>query len=286
MKNRPQKFYPTALTIAGSDSGGGAGIQADLRTFSAYGVFGCCAVTAVTSQNPHEVRRIDVIPAEGVRSQMSAVLDAFSVGCVKTGMLAGRDVVRAVADELRRRSVTLVVDPVMVATSGAPLLESGATDAVMNELLPLADWMTPNLPEAELLLGRALRNDDDFRSAAVDCARRWQCFCWLKTGHDPRPRRRSTDYIAAPDGDLFAIASPLVADRRAAHGTGCTLSAALTAQLALRETWRRAARSAKAFVLGSLSETVTVGPGLEAMYPPENDCRALVRLSRAGGEEK
>ncbi len=278
MKNKNQEFYPVALTVAGSDSGGGAGIQADLRTFNAFGVFGCSAITAVTSQNPGEVRRIDTIPAEGVRTQMAAVLDRFQVGCVKTGMLAERAVVSAVAAELRRRRLPLVVDPVMVATSGAVLLQSDAVDAVSRELLPLADWMTPNLPEAELLLGRKLLDEADYCRAAADCARQWNCRCFLKTGHDPRERQEAVDYLAMPDGALFSLASPRIDEHGAAHGTGCTLSAALAAELAMREPWKRAVCAAKAFVLGSLAESVAVGKNLEAMYPPEDDYQPLVRL--------
>ena len=278
MKNKPQEFYPVALTVAGSDSGGGAGIQADLRTFNAFGVFGCSAITAVTGQNPDEVRRIDPIPAEGVRSQMAAVLDRFQVGCIKTGMLAEQSIVRAVAAELRRRRLPLVVDPVMVATSGAVLLQPDAVDAVSTELLPLADWITPNLPEAELLLGRTLKDEADYSRAAADCASQWNCRCFLKTGHDPRERREAVDYLAMPDGTLFTISSPRIDEHGASHGTGCTLSAALAAELAMREPWKRAVCAAKAFVLGSLAESVAVGKNLEAMYPPEDDYQPLIRL--------
>ena len=140
-------YYPGALTIAGSDSGGGAGIEADLRTFNALGVFGCAAITAVTAQNPLRVTRIDAVPGPGVAAQIDAVLEKIAVRCAKTGMLFTAENVRAVAEVVKRRKLELICDPVMVSTSGHKLMEDEALSAMAEELLPLASWITPNLPE-------------------------------------------------------------------------------------------------------------------------------------------
>ena len=278
MKNQTPEFYPVALTVAGSDSGGGAGIQADLRTFNALGVFGCSAITAVTSQNPRQVTRIDSIPPEGIRSQMAAVFDVFKVAYTKTGMLGSRAAVEAVAAEIQHHPTGLVVDPVMVATSGARLLDTDAVDALRDQLLPLADWLTPNLPEAELLLDRRIETPAECQEAARECAARWNCRCFLKTGHARHPGKNATDFIALPDGAVFTISSPRLPDRRASHGTGCTLSAALAALLAMKAPWKSAVCDAKAFVLGSLSEIVEVGSDLRAMYPPEEEYQQYIQL--------
>src|SRR5574344_2848496 len=267
--NRREEFYPAALTVAGSDSGGGAGIEADLRTFNAYGVYGCAAITAVTAQNPREVRRIDPLPPEAVRAQIEAVLDVFPVRFVKTGMMANAGIVHAVAETFRRRQLHLIVDPVMVATSGARLLEESAVQAVIDELIPLADWITPNLPEAELLLGHAIRTPAEVQSAARECAQKWHVGVCLKTGHAPGPKR-VTDYLCR-SGECLALSSPRAPERGASHGTGCTLSSAIAAGLAMGLSWKEAMCDAKAFVYGSLCETVVLADHLQAMYPPAED---------------
>lgn len=279
MKKNQQQFYPAALSCAGSDSGGGAGIQADLRTFNAFGVFAASAITAVTSQNPQAVRRIDPVPAEGVREQLLAVLDALEIKCAKTGMLFNAETVKAVARVFNTNKIPLVVDPVMVATSGAVLLEESAIEVLKNELFFRAAYLTPNIPEAELLLGVKLRTTADFIEAAAECTRRWQCATWLKTGHALDAKAAEvTDYLAVPGGEVYAISSPRAPERHASHGTGCTLSAALTATLALDFPWKRAVCEAKGFVFGSLSEVVEIGPKCVAMYPPEEDYSAYVKL--------
>ena len=148
--NREIELYPTALTIAGSDSGGGAGIEADLRTFNAFGVYGCVALTAVTSQNPLEVRRVDPVPAAGVRCQIETVMDRIPVRFAKSGMLCDAAIVDVVAEVVEARGLRLVCDPVMVSTSGVKLLADDAVERMRNRLIPAADWVTPNIPEAEL----------------------------------------------------------------------------------------------------------------------------------------
>jgi hydroxymethylpyrimidine/phosphomethylpyrimidine kinase len=269
--------YPVALTVAGSDSGGGAGIQADLRTFAAFGVYGCSAVTAVTAQNPAAVRRIDPIPPEGVVAQLEAIFEAFSVASAKTGMLHDAATIRAVAEILAPRLIPVVVDPVMVAGSGAMLLRPNAIGELRDVLLPVAAWVTPNLPEASLLLDRPIDGPTAMRDAALEVSRRWDCGCVLKGGHALTGDEELAVDVVAHGGKAYRLTSPVVADG-AGHGTGCTFSAALAAALALRMPWREALASAKAFVFGSLAEAIYPGPGLEAMYPPARNYIREVRL--------
>jgi len=269
--------YPVALTVAGSDSGGGAGIQADLRTFAAFGVYGCSAVTAVTAQNPLGVRRIDPLPAEGVAAQMEAVFAAFTVAAAKTGMLHDAATVRQAAGLLALRQIPVVVDPVMVAGSGATLLSADAVGALRDLLLPAAAWVTPNLPEAAIILGRPLDGPAAMRQAALEIAARWDCGCVVKGGHAVRAGDETALDAVAHGGRAYRLLSPVVPDG-AGHGTGCTFSAALAAALALRMPWREALTSAKAFVYGSLAEAIFPGPGLEAMYPPARNYLREVRM--------
>ncbi len=281
MKSDPDMFYPIALTIAGSDSGGGAGIQADLRTMSAIGVYGCSVITAVTSQNPRRVYRVDTLPPEAVTTQMDAVFDCFAVKAVKTGMLANAGIVRAVAAVWRKRKLQLplIVDPVMVATSGSRLLEVDAIAALTDELLPLAAWITPNIPEAELLLGEKLDGRAALRQGAEALAKRWGVSCLLKVGHALEGESEAAD-VVAHDGKLYRLSAPVVPDCQCSHGTGCTLSAALAALLAGGTPWKNTLREAKGFVYGSLLECAPVGPGCEAMYPPLENYAALAHLER------
>ncbi len=263
-------FYPSALTIAGSDSGGGAGVQADLRTFNALGVFGCSAITAVTSQNPLGVTRIDALAPEAVASQIDAVLAAIPVKATKTGMLFSAEIIEAVADAVGRHQLKLVCDPVMVATSGARLLEKSAIQVLAQKLLPRAEWITPNIPEAELLLGRKL----DDRAAQLDGARaladKFGVCVLLKGGHLINSLE-AIDF-AVCDGKCYQLTSPVAeAAHHASHGTGCTLSAAITAGFALGMTWQQSLCEAKNFIYGSLNESVKIGKGIEAMYPPTVD---------------
>lgn len=268
---------PTVLTIAGSDSGGGAGIQADLRTFHAFGVYGCSAVTSVTSQNPREVRRVDVLPAEAVRTQIESVLDAFPVHFAKTGMLANAGIVRCTAELAETYHLRLVVDPVMVSTSGAKLLEETAISAMQELLLPRAEWITPNIPEAELLCGRKLSGTDDLAEAAQMLYRQYHCHVILKSGHAVNGGH-VTDMVCY-GGKLHTLSSPRAdISGDTAHGTGCTLSAALAAELAAGRNWQEALTGAKAFVYGSLCGSVRLSSELSQMYPPETLDSTLVKL--------
>lgn len=265
--NKKIRKIPVALTIAGSDSGGGAGIQADLRTFTSFGVYGCSAITAITAQNPCEVRRVDALPAESVTAQLESVFEEFDVSAVKTGMLFDTGIIRAVAKFLSSRSkIGLVVDPVMVSTSGAVLLRKNAVSAVTDMLFPVATWVTPNIFEAELLLNRKITTESEMMKAAADFAERWGCGCIVKGGHLKIKGSIKVDAVAY-DGELYRLSSPEI-ETLAGHGTGCTFSAAIAAGYALGHQWEKALASAKAFVYGSLVESVMPGRRICAMFPP------------------
>lgn len=268
---------PAVLTIAGSDSGGGAGVQADLRTFNAFKVYGCSAITAVTSQNPYEVRRVDVLPVEAVKSQLGSVLDAIPVRYAKTGMLADSMIIECVAQEAEKYDLLLVVDPVMVSTSGARLLEESAVSAMRETLFLIADWITPNIPEAELICKRKLATFDELAEAALQFYDLYNCNCLLKSGH-AITSDKVTDVVCY-QGKLFTLSSPVVkiADN-IAHGTGCTLSSALAANLALGKDWKESLINAKAFVYGSLYENIHLSENLAQMYPPEKNYLKDVEL--------
>ena len=263
-------ILPAVLTIAGSDSGGGAGIQADLRTFNFFNVYGCSAITAVTSQNPDEVRRVDVMPAESVRTQIGTVLDAFHCRFAKTGMLAGRKIIECVAKMAEKYDLQLIVDPVMVSTSGTKLLEENAVSAMQEHLLPLAEWITPNIPEAELICQCKLHSANDLAQAALQIYGKYKCNCLLKSGHAINSDM-ATDIVCF-QGKLFSLSSPAVKiSGNTAHGTGCTLSAAVAANLASGKNWQDALITAKAFVYGSLCENMKVNGKLRQMYPPRKN---------------
>ncbi len=273
------KHIAVALTVAGSDSGGGAGVQADLRTFSSFGVFGASAITAITSQSPFEVSRVDAVPPAAVRSQIQAVLKPLGVSAVKTGMLYGASTVKAVAEELAASGLPLVVDPVMVSTSGAALVKPDAVAAMRSRLLPLAAWITPNIPEAELLAGFKIKCEADMVRAAILFQGLWDCACVVKGGHLSGGSKAAVDIVCA-EGSLFRLSSPRVpVSGRAGHGTGCTFSAALTAGLANGEPWRKAIVSAKAFVLSSLSNPVRLSGELLAMFPSKPSKSLLAGVS-------
>lgn len=274
-----ERFYPVAMTIAGSDSGGGAGVAADLRTFNALGVFGTCAITAVTAQNPAAVRRIDPIPASGVAAQIEAVLENIAVSYCKSGMLFAAETVSAVAETVAKHHLKLVCDPVMVSTSGSRLMQDDAIATAKKELLPLASWLTPNIPEAELLLETGITGETGMIAAAKKLASQYQCAVWLKGGH--ADSANCVDIIVK-EGKTYTLTTPrLEVPPFASHGTGCTLSAALAATLALGMPWKQAVCESRAFVYGSLAQCVPVGKKIHAMYPPVEDSIQLVKLTAA-----
>ncbi|MGS1078636.1 bifunctional hydroxymethylpyrimidine kinase/phosphomethylpyrimidine kinase [Pseudoxanthomonas beigongshangi] len=218
----------SALTIAGSDSGGGAGIQADLKTFAAHRVHGLSAIAALTAQHTRGVTAVNVPPMDFLRAQLDACFDDFDVRVAKLGMLATAEVIGTVADVLRTRAPAfVVVDPVMVATSGAKLLEDSALQALRDQLLPLASVVTPNLPEAELLLGRRIANREDMHAAALALRDLGAQAVFLKGGHLP-DTGEVTD-LFADAGGVRGISHPRLSLE--AHGTGCTLASAIAANL-------------------------------------------------------
>jgi len=243
------------LTIAGSDSGGGAGIQADLKTFAALGVHGTSAITALTAQNTQGVTAVHPVPAKHLRAELTAVFDDFAIAAVKTGMLGDARTVRCVARELARRKPRwLIVDPVMIATSGARLLDKNAVKALIENLIPLADVLTPNLPEAEALTSMAIRNPRDGERAAMTLLGFGAKAVLLKGGHG-----RGREVI---DRWFDARGSFEVRNHKLpfeAHGTGCTLSAAMAAELAKGRAPRAAAGHAIAFVQRALKNAYTPG---------------------------
>ena len=271
------RMIPPVLTIAGSDSGGGAGIQADLRTFHAFGVYGCSVITAVTAQNPDEVRRVDVLDPGAVKAQLEAVLAPMTVRFAKTGMLANKEIIECVAQQVQSCNLFLTVDPVMVSTSGARLMEDSAVESMQKLLFPRAVWVTPNIPEAELICKCKLNDLQDLADAALRIYKRYNCNCLIKSGHAITSDRVSD--IVCYQGRLLALSSPRAeVSANTAHGTGCTLSAALAANLALKKSWQEALKSAKAFVYGSLCGSVNLSDTLSQMYPPEINCSNQVSL--------
>jgi len=248
---------PIALTVAGSDSGGGAGLQADLQTFGALHVHGTCVVTSLTAQNPRGVLGIQAASNRMVARQLEAVFAELKPAATKTGMLLSAPIIAEVAKWFRRaRGVPLVVDPVMVATSGARLLQPAAQRTLCRELLPLATLMTPNLPEAEALLGRALRDEADLREAARALTARFGCATLLKGGHLPGTRE-ATDIFY--DGRVeLRLHAPRVRGLRT-HGTGCTYAAAITAFLARGESLISAVRKGKAYITAAIAGSQRVG---------------------------
>jgi hydroxymethylpyrimidine/phosphomethylpyrimidine kinase len=250
---------PIALTIAGSDSSGGAGIQADLKTFSAFGVYGASVITALTAQNTQGVQAVEAVPAGFVAAQLDSVLSDLAVDAVKTGMLADAGITEAVARALRAaRPRPLVVDPVMVATSGDVLLRPEAIGAVRSALIPLATLITPNLAEAAVLLdARKAESEADMRDQARALLGLGCRAVLVKGGHGTGDQ--AVDVLADASG-VEVCASPRIATPHT-HGTGCTLSAAIAALLAQGATLPDAVRRAKAFVWHGLHAGRTLGVG-------------------------
>ena len=254
---------PVALTIAGSDSGGGAGIQADLKTFHAFGVFGCSAVTAVTAQNTLGVDAVHAIPEGVVRAQIDAVVSDLAPVAVKTGMLATAGLVHVVADGIRdHRLDNYVLDPVMVSTTGHRLLDEDAVDAIRGELIPLAAVVTPNVHEARILTERPLKGPDDLEAAGRELLRMGAQAALIKGGH--LRGDDAVDLLLTSEGHRVWSRPRLHVG--AGHGTGCTLSAALAAGLALERSLVDATDAAVDFVARALASA----PGLGAGQGPIN----------------
>jgi hydroxymethylpyrimidine/phosphomethylpyrimidine kinase len=249
---------PVALTIAGSDSGGGAGIQADLKTFHAFGVFGTSAVTAITVQNTLGVSAVHAIPLDIVAGQIAAVVSDLQPSACKSGMLATRALVRTVAAAIRMHELTrYVLDPVMVATSGDRLLDRDAEGAIMSELVPLASLVTPNLDEASILVGFAVDDSSSMQRAAHALVDAGAGAALIKGGH-----LRGADLIdVLYDGTDLRTYRRTRLDTRNTHGTGCTLSAAVAAGLARGEALVSAVEQALDFVHRAMASAPNLGRG-------------------------
>jgi hydroxymethylpyrimidine/phosphomethylpyrimidine kinase len=253
------RHYPRVLSIAGSDSGGGAGIQADLKTFSALGCYGMTAITAITAQNTQGVRAIHGVPPDILAAQIDAVIEDIGADAVKIGMLHSPEVVRVVAQAIRKHGLRhVVLDPVMVATSGDRLIAEETIAVLVRELFPLASVITPNLDEAELLLGHKIEGVEALEPAAREVLALGARNVLLKGGH--LQGDEVVDVLLQPGQDAIRLASPRIASQNV-HGTGCTLSSAIAAHLATGHHLEDAVRLARAYILGAIAAGADVRTG-------------------------
>lgn len=256
MTEQELKTYRRVLTIAGSDSGGGAGIQADLKTFSAIGCYGMSVITALTAQNTIGVTSIHAVPGVFVQQQMEAVFSDIGTDAVKIGMLFSVELIESVATQLKKHGIgNIVLDPVMVAQSGDKLLQDDAVEAIKTHLMPMADVVTPNLPEAAVLLNRKIRNADDLIAAARDLAQFGGKSILIKGGH--LENQQSTDWLYLVGEDRLVVLKGDFIRTRNNHGTGCTLSSAIAAHLAKGLKIEAAVRAAKVYI----GEAIRAGAG-------------------------
>ena len=247
----------TALTIAGSDSGGGAGIQADLKTFGCHAVYGVCAITAITAQNTLGVTAIHTLPVAMVTAQIDAVVTDFRPSATKIGMLANSDIVHAVAESIRRYGLkNVVLDPVMIAKSRASLLDAAAVESLKTLLIPHATVLTPNLPEAEALTGLTINSVGAMRRAAKELRELGPAAVVIKGGHLDGP---AVDVLSV--GEETVELSERRIDTHHTHGTGCTFSAAIAARLALGADITTAVRIAKDYVRRAIAQAPRLGAG-------------------------
>ena len=255
----------TARTIAGSDSSGGAGIQADIKTMTMHGVYAMSAITAMTAQNTTGVRAIQESTPEFLAQQLDAVFEDIPPDAVKIGMVSSQSLIRVIADRLRHfEAKNVVVDPVMVATSGSSLLRSDAVQTMMDELLPLALLVTPNIPEAQVLSGIPIRGKDDMIAAARRIAESCHCAVLLKGGHSISD---ANDLLYA-NSELNWFKGRRI-DNPNTHGTGCTLSSAIAANLALRYDLAESVHRAKQYLTCALAAMLDLGKGsgpIDHMY--------------------
>ena len=247
----------TALTIAGSDCSGGAGIQADLKTMTVHGVYGMSAITALTAQNTTGVTDILEVPPAFLTAQLDAIFSDIPPEAVKIGMVSSAALIEAIADSLARYSArNIVVDPVMVATSGAALMVSDAMEALTSRLFPLATVITPNIPEAEALTGRTITSGADMEAAAIALHQRYGCAVLVKGGHSVS----DADDVLCGGEDCTWFHGDRV-DNPNTHGTGCTLSSAIAANLALGYSLPASIARAKAYLTGALGAMLDLGHG-------------------------
>ncbi len=255
----PRFEYPRVLSIAGSDSGGGAGIQADLKTIAALGCFGMTAITALTAQNTCGVRAIHGVPPQMLRDQIDAVIEDIGTDAVKIGMLHAPEIVQTVAEAIDFHTLQNVVfDPVMVATSGAVLIEQASMDVLVRELFPRATLITPNLDEAGLLVGKPLTSTEDMEYAALTLRAQGARAVLVKGGH--LPGETVIDLLLTESGEKIWMKAPRIHSPNT-HGTGCTLSSAIASHLALGESLVEAVRAARLYVREALQAGAHVHTG-------------------------
>lgn len=249
---------PSVLSIAGSDSCGGAGIQADLKTITAYGLYGQTAITALTAQNTFGVQGVFDIAPEFVEKQIDSVFSDMRPDAVKIGMVSSEETVSAIAEKLvEHEAVNIVLDPVLVATTGASLASGGVAAALVRHLFPLAAVVTPNIAEAQVLSGLDIRSKDDMQRAAAAIAENTSGAVLVKGGH---LSGSADDLLLMPDGRMRWFSAPLV-DTPNTHGTGCTLSSAIACGLASGDTVEEAVRRGKEYVFGAISHNPAMGKG-------------------------
>ncbi len=249
---------PIALSIGGSDSGGGAGIQADLKTFTALQVHGCSAITCVTAQNTCGVSRVDALPPEALTAQIEAVLSDLPVAALKTGMLLNVGLIEATAAALAPLSIPRLIDPVMVSRAGSPLLEPEAIEAYRNQLLPLAELITPNVHEARLLSGRPITTPAEVERAAALLLELGPAAVLIKGGG--LADLRGSDYLLLAGGEGLWLRAAAI-DTPHSHGSGCTLAAAITAERARGLELTAAVQAARRYVQGGLRHALAIGSG-------------------------
>ncbi|MEM1666604.1 MAG: bifunctional hydroxymethylpyrimidine kinase/phosphomethylpyrimidine kinase [Nitrososphaerota archaeon] len=267
-------FRARALTVAGSDSGGGAGIQADLKTFAALGVHGMCAITAITAQNTVGVYAVQDIDVDVIRSQIRAVVEDIGVDAVKTGMLHTSQIIDAVAEELSKLSKPIVVDPVMIAKSGAELLREDAVKSLIEKMLPIATVLTPNAMETSKLVGFAVKTLEDAKRAAKRIAEMGPKAVVVKGGHIDTEKSADTLYC---DGEFRILESPRI-DTKNTHGTGCVFASAIAAELAKGSDVISAVSQAKQFVLNAIRNGISIGRGHGPVNPSASVYEAAMKF--------
>lgn len=248
------------LTIAGSDSGGGAGIQADIKTFQELGVYATSVLTAVTAQNTRGVSGIYPMNHEAVRNQLAAIGNDFQIAALKTGMLFNAEIIEETAEGIRKYDwKNVVVDPVMIAKGGSALLQQEAVEALKLHLLPLAEIVTPNIPEAEILSGMKIYDENSRRQAAEKILAYGAASIIIKGGHGT-DAKSTEDFYLNKNGEAFLFRAPRV-DTDQTHGTGCTFAAAIVAELAKEQSTKEAIRTAKQFIQAALNDRLNIGSG-------------------------
>ncbi|MBR3465497.1 MAG: bifunctional hydroxymethylpyrimidine kinase/phosphomethylpyrimidine kinase [Clostridiales bacterium] len=245
------------LTIAGSDCSGGAGIQADLKTMLANGVYGMSVITSLTAQNTTGVRAVSNVDPEFLKDQIDSIFEDIVPDAVKTGMIPSKELVEATAEKLKQYNATkIVVDPVMVATSGADLSNEESVRALKEKLIPMATLVTPNIPEAEVLSGMKIKTKEDMTEAARKINRECGCDVLIKGGHGSN----NADDVLLHNGEIFIFEMPKI-DNPNTHGTGCTLSSAIASNLAKGMTVPQAVRRAKEYITGAIRDGLDLGKG-------------------------